>query len=45
MNGIAICEWIDGTVYSGSWKNCQKEGHGTLKFPDGSIYKGHFKND
>ena len=40
MNGVAVCQWADGTTYTGEWKNCQKEGQGTLQFPDGSIYKG-----
>lgn len=40
MNGYAVCQWSDGTMYSGEWKNCQKEGEGTLEFPDGSVYSG-----
>jgi hypothetical protein len=45
MNGVAMCIWQDGTSYTGEWKDCLKEGHGTLTFPDGSTYKGSFTND
>ena len=22
MNGVAVCQWADGTTYTGHWKNC-----------------------
>ncbi len=37
--------WIDGTTYKGQWVNGEMCGKGTMKFPDGTVRKGKFKNN
>src|ERR1051325_11381457 len=41
-NGIMLC--TDGK-FTGEFKNGKKEGNGTMEYKNGSIYKGHWKND
>lgn len=42
MNMFGSCRWEDGTSYQGQWRNCVKEGPGTLCYADGSVYTGQF---
>lgn len=37
--------YLDGSHYTGEWKNGQKDGYGTLTYLDGSIYRGQWKGD
>ena len=45
MTGEGVCQWRDGTLYKGEWKNCIKEGQGQLTYADGSQVLGEFKDD
>lgn len=35
----------NGAVYTGSWVNTMRDGHGTQKWVDGSYYEGDWRND
>ena len=35
----------DTTYYTGEWKRGKKQGEGTLKLGDGSLYTGRFEAD
>ena len=35
----------DGSIYTGTFKSCYKDGFGRLDFPNGLSYEGEFKND
>jgi hypothetical protein len=35
----------DGSVYTGTFKSCLKDGFGRIDFPNGTSYEGAFKND
>ena len=35
----------DGSVYTGTFKSCFKDGFGRLDYPNGLSYEGEFKND
>ena len=36
-------QYPDGSQYDGEWsEDGQRHGNGSLKFPDGAVYKGHF---
>tara|TARA_Y100000589_G_scaffold272683_1_gene265866 strand:+ start:253 stop:1077 length:825 start_codon:yes stop_codon:yes gene_type:complete len=35
----------DGTEYKGQWKDCKKNGLGTIRFKAGSVFTGEFKDD
>ena len=45
MTGEGVCQWRDGTMYKGTWKNCAKEGHGVLTYADGSKVECGFNNE
>ena len=32
--------FLDGSMYVGSWKSGEKEGHGRIEFSDGNSYSG-----
>lgn len=32
-------------IYTGQWKNCMRDGYGTIQWPDGSHYEGNWKDD
>jgi hypothetical protein len=35
----------DGTTYEGRFKSGRRNGKGTLKYPDGRVVEGVFKDD
>eukprot|EP01027_Heterolobosea_sp_BB2_P010043 GEZU01014783.1.p1 GENE.GEZU01014783.1~~GEZU01014783.1.p1 ORF type:complete len:518 (+),score=119.50 GEZU01014783.1:24-1577(+) len=43
-NGYGVLVEKDGTVFEGEWVDDRLEGFGMARYPDGSVYKGHFKN-
>ena len=45
MEGRGECRYADGTRYVGMWRRGMKEGRGTLIFPNGAVYEGHFRDD
>ena len=44
-NGQGTFTWANGNKYVGNWKNDARNGKGKTTFPDGTIYKGFFKNN
>ena len=38
-------KYADRSIYKGHYINNMKNGQGFLKFPNGNIYDGDFKND
>ena len=43
-NGVGEMTWSDGSKFAGTWVNdCRTQGTHTMT--DGTVYKGHFKND
>ena len=38
-------EFVNGMVFEGIYENGLKQKDGWIIFPDGSSYKGHFKDD
>jgi len=45
MTGFGTCQWRDGTMYTGTWKNCVKDGNGVLTYADGSRVECNFVNE
>lgn len=45
FNGNGKMIYRDGRIYDGEWVMGNKEGSGSLSWPDGSKYWGSFKND
>jgi uncharacterized protein (TIGR02145 family) len=43
-NGYGECQYSDG-IYSGEWKNGQRNGKGTFTSSNGDTYTGEFLND
>ena len=41
---IAKCEWKNGDIYEGEFKDGKFNGNGTYKYKNGNIYEGEFKN-
>ena len=37
--------WTDGSCYKGEWMNGIQNGLGAMKFPDGRVKEGIFKNN
>ena len=40
--GKGTVEWTDGRIWTGTWKNGEPHGHGTLVYPDGDKVEGSF---
>jgi len=45
MHGQGCEQWADGTVYNGEFTNGKKGPVGEMRFPDGNIYAGEFKEN
>ena len=43
MDGDGELKWKDGKMYSGSFVNDKREGHGTFIWADGRKYIGEWK--
>jgi hypothetical protein len=44
LNGYGICEFKDGTTYSGDWKDNKFSGNGKITYNDEVFYSGEFSN-
>lgn len=46
LAGFGIFEYLDGSIYEGSWKDNKKYGKGKFTEADGkSVYNGEWLND
>lgn len=44
-NGEGTCQYLDGGLYKGSFKNEKRHGQGSYTMQDGQNYNGHWDND
>ncbi|SDF00403.1 MORN repeat-containing protein [Pricia antarctica] len=42
--GRAVCEYDNGYIYTGEFKNGSWHGEGTLRYTNGDVYEGEWKN-
>jgi len=40
-----VNKWIDGHVYTGTWRESKRCGEGAMVYPDGSRYEGTWRDD
>ena len=38
-------KYVDGSEYTGEWKNNMREGMGTQRYANGEVYEGMWHND
>jgi hypothetical protein len=42
--GLGVCFFNDGAIYSGTWMNDRMEGKGRYRTRNGNVYEGEYKN-
>jgi len=43
--GVGVCTWVNGSIYSGNWLDGMRQGQGTFTDMQGKVYEGLWKND